>query len=105
MQLQGMMQQMGGMLEHIATRIQAGPMTPEQTKEVGELMGHIAEMTNHLAWMMGGGKPGTGRPDDPMAGRDMPQQMAAMMERITQMYKRVAAMTVPSQPASPSDKK
>ena len=64
MQIEGMMQQMGGMMEYMVDRIQAGSLTPEQTKQMGEMMGHIAEMTNHLASMMSGA----------VGGPEMPQQ-------------------------------
>ena len=47
------MQQMGGMMEYIVDGSGWFP-DPEQTKQMGEMMGHIAEMTNHLASMMSG---------------------------------------------------
>jgi hypothetical protein len=43
---------MGGMMQHMSERIQAGPMTPEQTKQMGEMMGHMGEMMNKMSGMM-----------------------------------------------------
>ena len=37
MQMQGLMQQMGGMMEYMAARVQAGPLTPEESKQMAEL--------------------------------------------------------------------
>src|SRR5713101_6652383 len=68
MQIEGMMQQMGGMMEHMADRIQAGPMTPEQTKQMSEVMRHIADMITN-AYGMG--------------DAETPQQILNMMERMT----------------------
>lgn len=88
MQMQGMIEQMSGMIEHMAARLQAGPMTPEQAKQMGELMGSVADMTSHLSWMMAGG----------VTAPDMPQQMTTMMERMTEMRKRMMGMiAVPKQ--------
>lgn len=102
MQMQGMMQQMGGMIEHMAARIQAGPLTPEQGKQMSELMVHIADMTNHLAWMISGGPAGAG---GAMTGPDMPQQMATMMERMTEMHKRMMSLIAVPASAPQKDKK
>ena len=77
MQMDGMMQQMSGMMEHIAARIQAGPMTPEQTKQMSEVMRHIADMINNSYGMR---------------GAETPQQILNMMERMTEMHKRLMAV-------------
>ncbi|MGE3537337.1 MAG: hypothetical protein AB7N91_07855 [Candidatus Tectimicrobiota bacterium] len=74
MQLQGMMLQMGGMMEHMAARLQVGAMTADQTKQMSEVMGHIAEMMNTLYGMK---------------GEETPQQMLNMLERMTDMHKRL----------------
>ena len=98
MQIEGMMQQMGGMMEYLVDRIQAGSLTPEQTKQMGEMMGHIAEMTNHLASMMSGA----------VGGTEMPQQMATMLERMTAMQKRMISLMAAPQstpPAAPPQEK
>ena len=99
MQIEGMMQQMGGMMEYLVDRIQAGSLTPEQTKQMGEMMGHIAEMTNHLASMMSGA----------VGGPEMPQQMATMLAQMTAMQKRMINLMAEPQstpPAAlPQDKK
>jgi hypothetical protein len=99
MQIEGMMQQMGGMMEYMVDRIQAGSLTPQQARQMSEMMGHIAEMTNHLASMMSGA----------VGGPEMPQQMAAMLERMTAMQKQMISLMAAPQPApataSPQDKK
>jgi len=99
MQIEGMMQQMGGMMEYMVDRIQAGSLTPEQTKQMGEMMGHIAEMTNHLASMMSGAA----------GGPEMPQQMATMLAQMTAMQKRMISLMAEPQStppaAPPQDKK
>lgn len=99
MQIEGMMQQMGGMMEYMVDRIQAGSLTPEQTKQMGEMMGHIAEMTNHLASMMSGA----------VGGPEMPQQMATMLAQMTAMQKRMISLMAEPQStppaAPPQDKK
>jgi hypothetical protein len=95
MQMQGLMQQMGGMMEHMAARVQAGPLTPEESKQMAELMRRITDMTNHLTWMMDGGT----------SVLDMSQQMATMTEQITEVHKRVMSLMVAAKPASPQDKK
>jgi tryptophanyl-tRNA synthetase len=77
MQMEGMMQQMGGMMEHMADRIQAGPMTPEQTKQMSEVMRHIADMINNSYGMR---------------GAETPQQILNMMERMTEMHKRLMSV-------------
>ena len=92
MQMQGMMQQMGGMMEYMVDRIQAGPLTPEQTRQMSEMMGQIADMTNHLASMMSGA----------VGGPEMPQQMATMLERMTEMHKRMISLMAEPQSASPA---
>ena len=88
MQMEGMLQQMGGMLEHMAARLQAGPMTPEQTTQMGEVMGHIAEMLNTSYGMK---------------GAETPQQILTMMEQMTAMHKRLMRVMALSQ-ATPARK-
>ena len=95
MQMQGLMQQMGGMMEHMAARVQAGPLTPEESKQMAELMQRITDMTNHLTWMMGGGT----------SVMDMPQQMATMTEQLNEVHKRVMNLIATSKPAAAKDKK
>jgi hypothetical protein len=99
MQIEGMMQQMGGMMEYLVDRLQAGSLTSEQIKLMGEMMGHIAEMTNHLASMMSGA----------VGGPEMPQQMATMLERMTAMQKQMVGLMAAPQSAPlaapPQDKK
>jgi hypothetical protein len=95
MQMQGLMQQMGGMMEHMAARINAGPLTPEESKQMAELMRRITDMTNHLTWMMSGGT----------SVLDMSQQMATMTEQITEAHKRVMSLMAASKPAPQKDKK
>ena len=43
-QRQGLIHQMGAMIEHRATQLQAGPVALEQTKQMREMRGHIAGM-------------------------------------------------------------
>lgn len=95
MQMQGLMQQMGGMMEHMAARVQAGPLTPEESKQMAELMQRITDMTSHIAWMMSGGT----------SVLDMSQQMATMTEQLTEAHKRVMSLMAASKPASAKDKK
>ncbi len=83
MQLNGMMQQMGGMMEHMAARIQAGPLTSDQTKQMSAVMGHIAEMMNNLYGMK---------------GEETPQQMLNMLERMTDMHKRLMVVLAGPEP-------
>ncbi len=83
MQLHGMMQQMGGMMEHMAARIQAGPLTSDQTKQMSAVMGHIAEMMNNLYGMK---------------GEETPQQMLNMLERMTDMHKRLMVVLAGPEP-------
>ena len=91
MQMQGMMQQMGGMLDHMAARIQAGPITPEQAKQMSEVMGHIADMMNNRSWM---------------TGDDTPRQMSDMLERMTEMHKRMMSiMAAPAPQSGPRQEK
>jgi hypothetical protein len=89
-EIHGMMSQIGGMMEHLVDRIQAGPMTPEQTKQMGEMMGHMASMMQKLA---------------DMKSADVPHQMVPMMEQMTAMHKQMMGMMAPPPPASQSDKK
>ena len=93
-EIHGMMSQMGGMMEHMVDHIQTGPMTPEHTKQMGEMMGHMASMMQKLA---------------DMKSADVPQQMVPMMEQMTTMYKRMLGMMAAPQPAPqatpPPDKK
>ena len=82
------------MMEHMAARIQAGPLPPEESKLMAELMQRITDMTNHLTWMMGGGT----------SVIDMPQQMATMTEQLTEVHKRVMSLIAASMPAPQKDK-
>lgn len=95
MQMQGLMRQMGGMMEHMAARVQAAPLTPEESKQMAELMQRITDMTSHIAWMMSGGT----------SVLDMSQQMATMTEQLTEAHKRVMSLMAASKPASAKDKK
>lgn len=90
MQLNGMMQQMGGMMEHMAARIQAGPLTPEQTKQMSEVILHIVEMMNTLFGMQ---------------GRETPQQMITMLERMTAMHKQLMVVLAGPDAGAPPGKK
>jgi anion-transporting ArsA/GET3 family ATPase len=89
-EIHGMMYQMGGMMEHMVDRIQAAPLTPEQTKQMGEMMGHMADMMQKLSGM---------------TGSEAPQQMAPMMERMTEMHKRMMSMMAVPPAAPQQDKK
>jgi hypothetical protein len=83
MQLEGMMQQMGGMMEHMAARLQAGPLTPDQTKQMSAVMGHIADMLNTSYGMQ---------------GAETPQQILTMLEQMTEMHKQLmSVMAAPPQ--------
>lgn len=96
LQMQGMMQQISGLMEHMAARIQAGPLTPEQATQMSEAMVNMADMMNHLLWMISGGTAGASGPGGAMTSANMPQQMTMMLERMTEMHKRMMAiMAVP----------
>ena len=99
MQMEGMMQQMGGIMQQMAERIKAGPMPPDQTLQMSEMMGQMAVMMNKMPGMMGGGGAGSGGQSGGMPSFDTPTQLGGMMERLTEMQKRMATLLVPPQPA------
>ena len=103
-QIQGMIQQMGGMMEHMVDRIESGPMTSEHTKQMGDMMGHRAEMMHKLGGMMDNATAGAGKPGSALMGPEMSQQMTTMMERMTDMHKRMMGM-MPTSAAPQPDKK
>ncbi|HEY7493564.1 MAG TPA: hypothetical protein VIH59_20950 [Candidatus Tectomicrobia bacterium] len=91
-QMQGMIHQMGGMLAHMVDRIEAGPVTPDETKQMGEMLGQMADMMNKLSGMMSGSMTGPSGQSGGMMGSDMLQQMLGMLERMTEMHKRMMGL-------------
>jgi hypothetical protein len=74
-------------------------MTPEQTRQMSEMMGQIADMMNKLSGTLGGGMMGPGG----TRGTDMAKQMSDMMEQMTQMHRHMegimaAPQSVPGTP-------
>jgi hypothetical protein len=79
-QIEPVMQQMGGLIQQMAERIKAGPLTPDQTLQLSAMMEQLATMMTRLA-------SGT-------LGSDMATQLDGMMVRMTEMQKGLAALTV-----------
>ena len=79
-QLEPLMQQMGGLMQQIAERIKAGPLTPDQTLQLSTMVEQLATMMTKL----GGG----------MLGSDTATQLDGMMARLTEMQKGLAALMV-----------
>src|SRR3990172_539050 len=99
MQMQGMMQQMQGMMTQMSQMMQGGPMSPEQTKRMGELLGEMSGMMGMMQGMMGGGAMGPGA-----RGSAQPQ-MSEMMQHMAEMQKHMAEMMGPAPAAPPPPKK
>jgi hypothetical protein len=64
-----MLQQMDTMLAAMAAQLQAGPMTPEQTQQLREMVGQLAGMVQQLAGMTGAGPVVAGGQGGGMRGR------------------------------------
>ncbi len=79
-QIEPLMQQMGGLMQQMAERIKAGPLTPDQTLQLSAMMEQLATMMTRLA-------SGT-------LGSDTATQLDGMMARLTEMQKGLAALTV-----------
>jgi hypothetical protein len=77
-QLEPVLQQMGGLMEHMAERIKAGPLTPDQTLQLSKMMEQLANMMTKL----GGG----------MLGSDTATQLEGMRTRLTEMQKGFAGL-------------
>ena len=77
-QMEPVLQQMGGLMEHMAERIKAGPLTPDQTLQLSRMMEQVANMMTRL----GGG----------MLGSDTATQLDGMRTRLTEMQKGLAAL-------------
>ncbi len=85
-QLEPVLQQMGGLMEQMAERIKAGPLTPDQTLHLSMLMEQMAGMITKL---------GSGT-----FGSDTATPLEGMRTRLTEMQKELAVlMNVP--PAKP----
>ena len=79
-QIEPLMQQMGGLMQQMAERIKAGPLTPDQTLQLSAMMEQLATMMTRLA---------SGTP-----GSDTATQLDGMMTRMAEMQKGLAALTV-----------
>ena len=77
-QMEPVLQQMGGLMEHMAERSTAGPLTPDQILQLSRTMEQLASMMTKL----GGG----------MLGSDTATQLEGMRTRLTEMQKRFAAL-------------
>ena len=77
-QMEPVLQQMGDLMEHMAERIKAGPLTPDQTLQLSRMMEQLASMMTKL----GGG----------MLGSDTATQLDGMRTRLTEMQKGFAAL-------------
>ena len=98
--MEGMLQQMGGIMQQMAERIKAGPMPPDQTLHLSEMMGQMAVMMNKMPGMMGGGRASsTGQPSG-MSSADTATPFGDMRERLTEMQKRLAARLAVPQSAA-----
>ena len=83
-EMHGMMSQIGGMMANMVEHMQTSPMTPEHTKQMGDMMGHMASMMQKMA---------------DMQSTDVPQHMVPMMEQMTTMQKQMMGMMAAPQPA------
>jgi len=82
-QLEPVLQPMGSLMQPMAERIKAGPMTSDQTLHLSTLMEQLAGMITKL---------GSGT-----FGADTTTQLDGMRTRLTEMQQELAAlMTVPS---------
>jgi hypothetical protein len=82
-QMEPVLQPMGGLMQQMAERIKAGPMTPEQTLHLSMLVEQLAGMISKL---------GSGT-----LGSDTATQLEGMRTRLTEMQKELAPlMSVPS---------
>ena len=79
-QIEPLLQQMGGLMQQMAERIKAGPLTPDQTLQLSAMMEQLATMMTRLA-------SGT-------LGSDTATQLDGMMARLTEMQKGLARLTV-----------
>ena len=77
-QIEPVLQQMSGVMEHMAERIKAGPLTPDQTLQLNRMMEQLASMMTKL----GGG----------MLGSDTATQLDGMRTRLTEMQKELTAL-------------
>src|SRR6266446_6371457 len=75
-----LLQQMGGLMQQMAERIKAGPLTPDQSLQLSAMMEQLATMMSKLS-------SGT-------LGSDTATQLEGMMARLTEMQKRLAALMV-----------
>lgn len=77
-QIEPLMQQMSGLMQQMAERIKAGPLTPDQTLQLSTIMEQLATLMTKLA-------SGT-------LGSDTATQLDGMMARLTEMQKGLAAL-------------
>ena len=85
-QIEPLMQQMGGLMQQMAERIKAGPLTPDQTLQLSAMMEQLATMMTRLS--------------DGMLGSKTATQLNGMMARMIEMQKGLTALMLVSPPAS-----
>ena len=77
-QLEPVLQQIGGLMQQMAERIKAGPLTPDQTLQLSTMLEQIATITTKL---------GSGT-----LGADAATQLDDMRARLTEIQKALAAL-------------
>ena len=79
-QIEPLMQQMAGLMQQMAERIKAGPLTPDQTLQLSTIMEQLATQMTKLA-------SGT-------LGSDTATQLDGMRARLTEMQQGLAKLMV-----------
>jgi hypothetical protein len=77
-QLESVLQQIGGLMQQMAERIKAGPLTPDQTLQLSTRLEQVATMMTKL----GSGTLGT----------DTATQLDGMRARLTEIQQALAAL-------------
>jgi len=78
-QLDLVLQQIGELMQQMAERIKAGPLTPDQTLQLSTMMEQVATMMTRL---------GSG-----ILGADTATQLDGMRARLTEIQKALVALT------------
>jgi hypothetical protein len=76
----GIMPEIGGMLEQIARRIEAGQLTPDQMTRVGKWLGKLSALLNATPEMLRRGPTESGAPGGSSAGPEAIQQRLADLQ-------------------------
>jgi hypothetical protein len=84
-QLEPVLQQISELMQQMAERIKAGPLTPDQTLQLSTMLEQVATMTSKLGSVA--------------LGADTATQLDGMRVRLTEMQKAlVALMSAPAKP-------